>query len=192
MANSQQEPDDFPSFLIVAALAEELDHPGVLHTGLGKLNAAYALTRELQRRRPKLVVNYGTAGGLNPSLAGLVEIGRVLQADMEAEPLAPRGQTPFSPGPFQLDSGTDGVVCGSADRFVTAVDPWLLQHGVEVVDMELFAIASVCQREGIPWRSFKYISDHADRDSETNWKAHVRAGQELFLKRLGELAVAPR
>jgi adenosylhomocysteine nucleosidase len=175
----------------VAALAEELDHPGVLHTGVGKLNAAYALIRELQRRRPKLVVNYGTAGGLNPSLAGLVEIRRVLQVDMEAEPLAPRGQTPFSPEPFMLDSGTDGVVCGSGDRFVTAVDPWLLQHGVEVVDMELFAIASVCQREGIPWRSFKYISDHADRDSETSWQAHVRGGQELFLKRVGELAIAP-
>lgn len=51
------EPVALPSILIVAALPEELDHPGVLHTGLGKLNAAYALTRELQRRRPKLVVN---------------------------------------------------------------------------------------------------------------------------------------
>jgi adenosylhomocysteine nucleosidase len=111
---------------------------------------------------------------------------------MEAEPLAPRGQTPFSQSPFQLDSGADGVVCGSGDRFVTAVDPWLLQHGVEVVDMELFAIASVCQREGIPWRSFKYISDHADRDSETSWQAHVQGGQELFLQRLGELAMAFR
>jgi adenosylhomocysteine nucleosidase len=121
-----------------------------------------------------------------------VEIRRVLQVDMEAEPLAPRGQTPFSPEPFQLDSGTDGVVCGSGDRFVTAVDPWLLLHGVEVVDMELFAIASVCQREGIPWRSFKYISDHADRDSETSWQAHVRGGQDLFLKRVGELAMAPK
>jgi adenosylhomocysteine nucleosidase len=61
-----------------------------------------------------------------------------------------------------------------------------------VVDMELFAIASVCQREGIPWRSFKYISDHADRDSGTSWLEHVRGGQELFLKRVGELAMAPR
>ncbi len=190
MASPQPDLDDSPSILIVAALAEELDYPGVLHTGLGKVNAAYALTRELQRRRPKLVVNYGTAGGLNPSLTGLVEIRRVLQVDMEAEPLAPRGQTPFSPGPFQLDSGADGVVCGSGDRFVTAVDPWLLQHGVEVVDMELFAIAFVCQREGISWRSFKYISDHADRDSETSWQAHVQGGQELFLQRLGELATA--
>jgi adenosylhomocysteine nucleosidase len=95
------EPGALPSILIVAALPEELDHPGVLHTGVGKLNAAYALTRELQRRRPKLVVNYGSAGGLNPSLAGLVEVRRVLQVDMEAEPLAPRGQTdPLLPGPL--------------------------------------------------------------------------------------------
>lgn len=185
------EPVALPSILIVAALPEELDHPGMLHTGLGKLNAAYALTRELQRRRPKLVVNYGTAGGLHPSLAGLVEIRRVLQVDMEAEPLAPRGQTPFFPGPFQLDSGAEGVVCGSGDRFVTAVDPWLLQHGVEVVDMELFAIASVCQREGIPWRSFKYISDHADRDSGSSWQDHLQVGKDLFLQRLAELAMAP-
>ncbi len=192
MAISPPAPDTIASILIVAALAEELDHPDVLHTGVGKLNAAYVLTRELQRRRPKLVVNYGTAGGINSSLAGLVEIRSVLQVDMEAEPLAPRGQTPFSPGPFQLDSGTDGVVCGSGDSFVTAVDPWLLQHGVEVVDMELFAVAYVCQQEGIPWRSFKYIADHADRDSETSWQAHVRGGQELFLQRLGELAMAPK
>jgi adenosylhomocysteine nucleosidase len=190
MAISPPATDTIASILIVAALAEELDHPDVLHTGVGKLNAAYVLTRELQRRRPKLVVNYGTAGGLNPSLAGLVEIRRVLQVDMEAEPLAPRGQTPFSPEPFQLDSGTDGVVCGSGDRFVTAVDPWLVQHGVEVVDMELFAIASVCQREGIPWRSFKYIADHANRNSGTSWQAHVRGGQDLFLQGLGELARA--
>jgi hypothetical protein len=44
------EPGEVPSILIVAALPEELDHPGVLHTGVGKLNAAYALTRELQWR----------------------------------------------------------------------------------------------------------------------------------------------
>ena len=170
-----------PSILIEAALPEELDHPGVLHTGLGKLNASYALTRELQRRRPKLVVNYGTAGGLNPSLAGLVEIRSVLQVDMEAEPLAPRGQTPFSPGPFQLDSGVDGVVCGSGDRFVTAVDPWLLQHGVEVVDMELFALAAVCQRSGVPWRALLFVSDDANAESGNDWAANVRVGQALFL-----------
>jgi hypothetical protein len=62
------------------------------------------------------------------------------------------------------------------------------------VDAVFFAgvvvVTYVCQQEGIPWRSFKYIFDHADRDSETSWQAHVRAGQDLFLQRLGELAKA--
>ena len=64
-----------------------------------------------------------------------------------------------------------------------------LDHpGVLQVDMELCAIAAVCQGEGIPWRAFKYISDHADRDSQSNWQAHVQGGQALFLERLAALA----
>jgi tripartite-type tricarboxylate transporter receptor subunit TctC len=40
MALSPPAPDTIASILIVAALAEELDHPDVLHTGVGKLNTA--------------------------------------------------------------------------------------------------------------------------------------------------------
>ncbi|MFZ0409693.1 MAG: hypothetical protein WAM11_16530 [Cyanobium sp.] len=179
------------SILIVSALHEELELDGVLITGIGKLNAAYALTRALQHRKPELVVNYGTAGGLNPRLRGLVEVGRVLQVDMNAEPLAPRGQTPRDSAPSTLESGQDGVVCGSGDQFVTAVDPWLLSQGVEVVDMELFAIASVCHREGVAWRSYKYISDHADRQATGSWQAHLTGGQAAFGRQLEQLHAEP-
>lgn len=180
------------TILVVSALAEELDHPGVLHTGMGKLNAAYALTRALRGApAPELVVNYGTAGGLKPGLRGLVEVAGVLQADMNAVPLAPRGLTPQDSGPMVLTSGQPGVLCGSGDQFVTAPDPWLLEQAVEVVDMELFAIAWVCQREGVPWRAFKFISDHADRDAGTNWQAHVTSGREAFLLQLERLRADP-
>jgi len=179
------------SILIVSALPEELDLPGVLYTGVGKLNAAYAVTRALQQSKPDLVVNYGTAGGLNPQIDGLVEVGRVLQVDMNAEPLAPRGQTPFDRKPAALESGQTGVVCGSGDTFVTVVYPWLLEHGVEIVDMELFAIAFICQQEGVPWRAFKYISDHGDKDSGDSWNAHLSGGQDAFLKQLLKLRGEP-
>lgn len=49
------EPDPFASILILAALPEERDHPGLLPTGVGKLKAAYvayALRRVLQQRWP--------------------------------------------------------------------------------------------------------------------------------------------
>jgi adenosylhomocysteine nucleosidase len=180
------------TILLVSALAEELDHPGVLHTGMGKLNAAYALTRALRGGPPPaLVVNYGTAGGLKPGLSGLVEVAGVLQADMNAGPLAPRGLTPQDPSPMVLSSGQPGVLCGTGDQFVTAPDPWLLEQGVEVVDMELFAIAWVCQREGVPWRAFKFISDHADNDAGTSWQAHLASRRELFLQQLERLRSDP-
>jgi adenosylhomocysteine nucleosidase len=134
-------------------LPEELDHPNVLYTGVGKLNATYGLTKTLQHCKPSLVVNYGTAGGLNDTLTGLLEVAEVLQVDMRDEPLAARGPTSFDSAPFALSSGHPGVVCGSGDHFVTAADPCLQRHGVQVVDMELFALASVCQREGVPWRA---------------------------------------
>ena len=46
--------------------------------------------------------------------------------------------------------------------------------------MELFPIAPVCQREGIPWRAFQSITDHADRDSGASWQVHVQAGRRCF------------
>jgi adenosylhomocysteine nucleosidase len=179
------------SILIVAALRDELDHPGVLYTGIGKLNATYALTKALQHGKPDLVVNYGTAGGLKANLTGLLEVAQVLQVDMLAEPLAPRGTTPFDTNPAILESGHPGVVCGSGDHFVTEADAWLTNQRVDVVDMELFAIASVCRREGVPWRAFKFISDHADRESGESWQAHINNGREEFLAMIERLRMAP-
>ena len=42
--------------------------------------------------------------------------------------------------------GFDGVVCGTGDSFVTALDAWLTENAIDIVDMELFAIAHVCHR----------------------------------------------
>ena len=43
-------------------------------------------------------------------------------------------------------------VCNTGDTFVTQVIA-----PADVVDMENFAVAKVCQREGIPLLSVKYI-----------------------------------
>jgi adenosylhomocysteine nucleosidase len=93
-------------------------------------------------------LNFGTVKKINPQLHGLLKIGKVIQRDMEAEPLAPRGNTPFC---FRLQEylSTGQFLCGSGDSFVTTKNPWLLSQGVDVVDMELFAIATVAhQNEG--------------------------------------------
>ncbi|QND74493.1 5'-methylthioadenosine nucleosidase [Tardiphaga robiniae] len=172
--------------LVLTALDSELDvarAPAgfrVIFTGVGKINTTIATLQAIQIDKPKLVVNYGTAGKLNTKLNGLVEVSDVIQRDMNAEPLAPRGRTPYSPELDRLSSGRQGVICGTGDSFVTSTDPWLVDNSVDVVDMELFAIAQVCLRHGIPWRAFKFITDDANDFAHEHWTANVANGQDLF------------
>jgi adenosylhomocysteine nucleosidase len=178
------------SLLIVTALQQELDdslppngHP-VVFTGVGKVNAALTVFDAIARYRPELVVNFGTAGRVSDRVHGLVEVARVIQRDMDAEPLAPRGKTPFQEDRHGFESGHTGVVCATGDSFVTSRDPWLVEQGVDVVDMELFAIAAACDRAGVAWRSFKYITDDANEDSGDHWETNVHRGRDLFFEKL--------
>ncbi len=179
--------------LVVSALELELigsrlpDAITQVMTGVGKVNAACAVTRALTEFKPSLVVNFGTAGAVRAGLGGLLEVSRVIQHDINAEPLAPRGRTPFEPGLDEFASGWPGVVCATGDRFVTGHDPWLAERAVDLVDMELFAIAAACRRAGTPWRSFKYVTDAANEDAGRDWQANVHLGQDLFVERLGAL-----
>jgi adenosylhomocysteine nucleosidase len=172
--------------LVLTAIDTELDKARVIdgveviYTGVGKVNAASATTLALMVLQPRLVINYGTAGKINEALHGLVEVAHVIQRDMIAEPLAPRGRTPFSPEFDRLSSGHGEVTCGTGDSFVTITDPWLVENGIDIVDMELFAIAHVCQRHGVPWRAFKFITDDANDFAAEHWTANVADGQHLF------------
>ena len=180
--------------LVLTALESELDKERapegfeIIYTGVGKVNAASAATLSLLVLRPTLVINYGTAGKINAKLRGLVEVSHVIQRDMNAEPLSPRGVTPYSPDHSRLASGQDGIVCGTGDSFVTSVDPWLNANGVDIVDMELYAIAYVCQRHSIPWRALKFITDDANEAAAEHWTANVADGQTLFWDAMKALA----
>ena len=177
---------------LLVALPQELDatlipNIPVVYTGVGKVNAAIAAAHCIQQYRPCLLLNFGSAGRVRPGPQGLLEIGRVLQRDMLAEPLAPRGTTPFHDGPHALESGLPGLVCATGDSFVTAKDPWLEANRVDVVDMELFAIAAVAHEHSIAWRSFKYVTDDTNEDSGQDWQQKVRHGERLFIDLLQEV-----
>lgn len=186
------------SILVLTALPSELndarapDGVRVIYTGVGKINSAIATAETLRDAAPRLVVNYGTAGKIDAALHGLVEISHVVQRDMMAMPLAPRGVTPLSNDAPVLASGFGGIVCGTGDSFVTAADPWLAENNVGVVDMELFAIARVCAHYGVRWRAFKFITDGADDDAADHWSANVASGEALFWDALRTEILAPQ
>jgi adenosylhomocysteine nucleosidase len=54
--------------------------------------------------------------------------------------------------------------------------------------MELFAIAAVAHEHGIPWISFKFITDDANHDSGNDWQENISSGEVLFLKELAKLS----
>src|SRR4051812_48314684 len=89
--------------IILTALPHELaaadapDGVEVIYCGVGKVNAALHATRVILERKPSLVINFGTAGKIDPRHDGLLEISSVLQRDMLAMPLAARGVTPLMP-----------------------------------------------------------------------------------------------
>jgi adenosylhomocysteine nucleosidase len=171
--------------LVIAALESEfIDSKNfthrVLYSGIGKINAARTTTEEIISSRPDLILNVGTAGSLKSGLSGAYIIRDVIEHDMIAEPLAPRGSTPFDTASTLLTSDIGDVRCATGDSFITEVDPWLLENSVDLVDMELFAIAKVCTYYGVPWRALKYVSDYADKNSAENWSASLeKAAKEI-------------
>ncbi len=76
--------------------------------------------------------------------------------------------------------GGDGSVLASGDVFV--IDPEMrrrLASRAELVDMEGYAVAYVCQRLGVPVRLVKHVSDQAD-DSALDWPSRVDASARVL------------
>lgn len=178
--------------LILLAIEEEAplvaNLPNAHLTGVGKVNAALAAARLIERYRPRRVWNFGTAGGITVG-SGIHRCTRFVQRDMLVSALgfAP-GHTPFEDG-YMLDLGGAGLVCGSGDSFVT--DPGLVVSS-DVVDMEAYSVAKACQREGVEMMCFKFISDRADSESSGDWRANVRAGEPLYVEVLRSHGLWPR
>jgi adenosylhomocysteine nucleosidase len=170
--------------LIIIALEAEAptmskEWNNVFFTGVGKVNAAIRASALIEKYKPQTVWNFGTAGGINTSCSGLVEIKNFVQRDMRCcEFGVELGQTPFEDG--KLISFGDGYTCSTGDNFVS--DP-NLEIPADVVDMEAYAIAKACQYHSVDFRCFKYISDSADENANNDWHETVANGEPFYIEK---------
>jgi adenosylhomocysteine nucleosidase len=95
------------------------------------------------------------------------------------------GQTPFeSPNTMHVLSTSKfnpikkRIACGTGDSFVDDIKKESLY--VQVFDMEAYALAKVCRDYNVPFISFKYITDNADKHSAKNWEENCSDGVQLF------------
>ncbi|GAA1382058.1 nucleosidase [Catellatospora chokoriensis] len=175
--------------LIVVALPEEAAHLDTAHpvllTGVGKVNAALAVSRVLANGvLPREIVNLGTAGALRPGLAGVHEISRVVQHDFDTATIrAVTGRT-FGEA---LELPGAGPVLATGDVFVS--DPVLraaLAEHAALVDMEGYAVAAAAAAYGVPLRMIKQVSDEADGEAVTGWAESVDVCARILAAWLNE------
>jgi adenosylhomocysteine nucleosidase len=161
----------------------------VLYTGIGKVNAAYALTKRLSEyARAGLpmpqVINFGTAGSRRHVTGSVLECHLFVQRDMDVTGLGvPLGVTPFEESvPARLEfprlfPSLPGGECGSGDSFVMSE----IAMECDVMDMEGYALAKVCWLERVAFTAVKYVTDGADHASGQDWHANLKLAADRFL-----------
>lgn len=173
--------------LTVVALPNEIsknywnNRTELLYTGIGKINTCLNLINAIHHFKPDLIINLGTAGSLKSELNGIVDVSCVLERDFDASPLAERGRIPFENHENKFYSGRNGVICASGDSFVTETEKWFENNAIDIIDMELFAIAKISSIKNIPWISFKFISDYIGKNSKNEWNNSLTEAESSLI-----------
>lgn len=155
----------------------------LMESGIGKVNAAIGAIELIHNFHIDALINTGVAGGIDQCLNVMdVVVGeRVAYHDVDCGPEAKHGQVQGLPLYFEGDKKllniamnmqTDtklhsGLIC-SGDQFITNKEQLQtiksrFQEGL-AVDMESGALAQVCYLYGIPFLSFRIISDTPGAD----------------------------
>lgn len=150
----------------------------LVKSGIGKVCAAVGAMELIQRYAPDAIVNTGIAGGIDPltQVMDIVVGENMVYHDVWCGEGNEYGQVQGLPARFVSDKKLcnlalsvkhDGNVYGglicSGDQFITEKDKLMeiKKHFPEglAVDMESCAIAQVCYMCGVPFLSYRIISD---------------------------------
>ena len=157
----------------------------LMQCGIGKVNAAVGTTLLIRHFAPDCIISTGCAGGIDECLNVMdvvvsrelvyhdVDCGVTLGCELgqvQGLPLRFQGDTRLVEAATKLETNTHihaGLIC-TGDQFITsrkALDK-IKQNFPDglAVDMESAAIAQVCYLQGVPFVSFRVISDTPGAD----------------------------
>ncbi|MFD2704034.1 5'-methylthioadenosine/S-adenosylhomocysteine nucleosidase [Salibacterium lacus] len=172
----------------------------LIQSGIGKVNAAAATTLVLEKYKPDLVINTGSAGGLNPELnvGDLIVSKEVRYNDVDATVFGYEyGQVPRMPAGYSADAELveetltaasaehipvrDGLIL-SGDSFMSSDSriAFLKETFEEpqCAEMEAGAIAHVCYRFDVPFVIIRALSDVAGNDAKQSYEEFLVQASE--------------
>ncbi|MBS4217069.1 5'-methylthioadenosine/S-adenosylhomocysteine nucleosidase [Bacillus sp. FJAT-49711] len=164
----------------------------LLKSGIGKVNAAMSTTILLEKYKPDLIINTGSAGGYNPQLniGDLVISTEVRHHDVDVTIFDYEyGQVPQMPPAFLADpslietalkavkniegiQAVEGLIA-TGDSFMN--DPERVEFvrnkfpNLQAVEMEAAAIAQVAYQFKVPFVIIRSLSDIAGQESNISF-----------------------
>ncbi|AIZ79996.1 5'-methylthioadenosine/S-adenosylhomocysteine nucleosidase [Actinobacillus equuli] len=186
----------------------------LLQSGIGKVAAAVGTTLLLELAKPDMIINTGSAGGLDPKLnvGDIVISTEVRHHDVDVTAFGyEKGQLPANPAAFVPNeqlmnvaiketekagfNAVSGLIC-SGDLFVNGAEKiaQIREHfpSVAAVEMEAAAIAQVCHAFEVPFVIVRAISDVADKESHLSFDEFLplaaEKSSEIVLAMLNSIA----
>ena len=166
-----------------------------VQTGYGEIDAAAGTMLLIARYGCEVILNFGVTGALEEHLKvkDLFVVEKVRHYDYDVSPIDPVKPNQYGEYPDEfipLDAGLvrlaaekvpgiRRIAAASGDRFVENREEKirLRETGCGICDMEIAAIARVCERSGVKCLSIKCISDTFEGDGG-DFNANVRKSAE--------------
>ena len=156
----------------------------VHYSGIGKINAAFKAFEVIHKTGCKTLINLGSAGSSHFDAHSLVEVVTFVQRDMDVSPLGfAVGVTPMDnefPAEIHVQPHFEYLakgICGTGDSFETGIP----KVACNLVDMEAYALAKVCQKLDVRLISVKYITDGANDTAHLDWEDNLLLGAQKLL-----------
>ncbi|MBS9777151.1 MAG: 5'-methylthioadenosine/adenosylhomocysteine nucleosidase [Gammaproteobacteria bacterium] len=187
----------------------------IMQSGIGKVNATIATTIMIEKYKPSIIINTGSAGGLGNSLrVGDIVIGENVthhDVDVTAFGYTP-GQMAGMPEHYPCDSHLATVAQKCTNVFkdahihhgqIVSGDQFIADNSrfseittkfpqALAVEMEAAAIAQTCYRFNVPFIVIRAISDLANEKASISFDEFIEhAGKQsatMVINMIGELA----
>jgi adenosylhomocysteine nucleosidase len=168
----------------------------LLKSGIGKVNAAMSTTILLEKFKPDVVINTGSAGGFHPDLnvGDVVISSEVRHHDVDVTAFGYEyGQVPQLPAAFSADEKLVQIaetaakeisdiqvvkgLIATGDSFMS--DPVRVEfvrgkfEDLQAVEMEAAAIAQVSHQFKIPFVIIRSLSDIAGKESGVSFEQYL-------------------
>ena len=152
-------------------------------SGVGKIKASAATEHLLTRNNISKVLNFGMAGGIGTSV-NIGDIVNIIGSYDNDEDLSAFGHEKVKRQLISIDDfESPQGICVSGDKFINDYEESKEikeRYNALCYEMELSAIALICNMHEIPVISIKYISDKADENAEFDFDESLKNAANEF------------